>query len=125
MFTSFGIHKRDIISSDWVWGNKKTMSVYCNTYNYVLEQNKKANGNYIFHFESNHTDIIVDHNIPIKYCNIYYNVDLQRKIFDKTWNKNEDGAVNDSRKVLPSNQCILLDIKSTLDTYDIPPIPGR
>jgi hypothetical protein len=88
----------------------------------VLEQNKKLNGNYLFHFESNHTDHMVDNNVDIVYVHIIYNVDGHRKIFDKVWSKNEDGTVNDSRRVLPHKDCIILDIMSTTCTDTILPI---
>jgi hypothetical protein len=99
MFTSFGIHTRQIISSDWVWGNRKTMAIYCNTYDYVLNKNKERNGSYIFHFESNHTDCMVEHGVPIEYVHIRYNVDKHRKVFDTNWKRNEQGVYEDSRKV--------------------------
>jgi hypothetical protein len=124
-FISFGIHKVPIVSSDWVWGNKKTMAVYCNTYEYVLKRNTEGNGNYLFHFESNHTDCMIDHAISIKYVPIYYNVDTHRKIFDTNWKKNENGEYNDSRKILMPNAHDFVDIKSVTSTDHIPVLPGR
>jgi hypothetical protein len=99
MFDSFGIHTRPIISSDWVWGNRKTMSFYCNTYDYVIKKNEERNGAYIFHFESNHTDCMVEHGVEIEYVHIRYNVDKHRKVFDINWKQNEHGTYDDSRKV--------------------------
>lgn len=99
MFDSFGIHRRPIISSDWVWGNRKTMSIYCHTYDYVLKKNTELCGKYIFHFESNHTDCMVEHTIPIEYVHIHYHVDKHRKVFDTNWKRNEQGEYEDSRRV--------------------------
>lgn len=120
MFTSFGKHKRDIISSDWVWGNRKTMNIYCNTYTYVLLQNRNMNGNYLFHFESNHTDCIVDNNVSIEYVNVIYNVDANRRIFE-TWWTTEQG---DSRKYLPNGALNPIQMADIIDTSHIPIIPS-
>jgi hypothetical protein len=124
-FISFGKHKVPIVSSDWVWGNKKTMSLYCNTYDYVLEQNTKAKGKYLFHFESNHTDCMIDHGVKIKYVPVMYHVDVNRKIFDKNWKKDEHGQYADSRKVLPQGAHEYIDIKSVKSSEHIAVIPGR
>ena len=99
MFDSYGIHRRNILSSDWVWGNRKTMSIYCNTYAYVLKKNEELGGSYLFHFESNHTDCMVEHNVFIEYKHINYKVDKHRKVFDTNWKRNEQGGYDDSRKV--------------------------
>lgn len=124
-FISFGIHKVPIVSSDWVWGNKKTMAIYCNTYEYVLEKNKTANGNYLFHFESNHTDCIIDKKVNVKYVPIYYNVDTHRKIFDTNWKKNENGEYDDSRRILMPGAHEYVNIKTVTSTDHIPVLPGR
>ena len=119
--TTFGKHRRQPVSSDWVWGNKKTMDIYCNTYNYVLKENELSNGKYLFHFESNHTDNMVDNGIHIEYHSIKYNTDANRKLFDDTWKLNEDGSINDSRQVLPKNATVRYINSSTIsDTLLIP-----
>jgi len=121
LYTAFGKHKRRAISSDWVWGNKKTMAIYCNTYEYVLQNNTLANGNYLFHYESNHTDNMVDNGIQIVYHHIIYNVDANRKLFDDTWKINEDGTINDSRGVLPKNATVrYIDSSTISNTLIIP-----
>ena len=117
MFDSFGIHKRPIISSDWVWGNRKTMAVYCDTYNYVLETNTKMDHKYIFHYESNHTDNIVHNNVDICYVHIDYNIDKNRKIFDVNYEQLDSRRVR-CVGVLPS-----IDIKSLSSYEDVPAIP--
>jgi len=122
--TTFGKHKRRAISSDWVWGNKKTMAIYCNTYEYVLKENNKMNGTYLFHFESNHTDNMVDNSVQIEYHTISYNVDANRKLFDDTWKLNEDGSTNDSRQILPRNSTVrYIDNSNITDTIFVPNVP--
>jgi hypothetical protein len=116
IFESYGIYKRSIISSDWVWGNRKTMAVYCNTYDYVLELNKTMDYKYIFHFESNHTDNTVHNKIDIRYVNIEYSVDRNRKIFDINYEQ------LDSRRVNCIGALPAIDIKSLTSCEDIQPI---
>jgi hypothetical protein len=99
MFESYGIHKRPIISSDWVWGNRKTMAIYCNTYDFVIKKNKEYENRYVFHFESNHTDCMVENNVHIEYVHIKYGVDRHRKVFDTNWKLNTNGHYSDSRKI--------------------------
>jgi hypothetical protein len=98
-FQTFGIYKTKPVSSDWVWGNKKAMEIYCSTYEYVLEENRK--NKIIFHFESNHTDRIISSNMPIQFIIHYYNIDTNRKIYDDNWEKTTEGIVKDSRGVPP------------------------
>ena len=119
MFDSFGIHNRPIISSDWVWGNRKTMIVYCNTYSYVLEKNKQMGNKYIFHFESNHTDNIVDNQVVIEYVHIMYSTDTNRKIFDMNYYQ------LDSRRVNLPNSLPHIDIKTLMSSENISAIPER
>jgi hypothetical protein len=118
---SFGKHIRRPVSSDWVWGNKKTMAIYCNTYEYVLQNNRVANGNYLFHYESNHTDHMVSSGVQIEYHKLVYNVDANRKLFDDTWKLNENGSTNDSRGVLPRNNTVrYIDNSNISDTLFVP-----
>jgi hypothetical protein len=117
MFTSYGIHKREIISSDWVWGNRKTMAVYCSTYDYVLDVNETMEGQYIFHFESNHTDNIVSSGVSIDYVRILYHTDLNRKIFDIDFDK------LDTRSHEMPNKLPHIDIRTLSTTENIQPIP--
>ena len=101
------------------------MAIYCSTYDYVLTQSNKCNGNYLFHFESNHTDCMIDHDVKIQYVNIFYNVDLNRKIFDQNWKKDEHGEYGDSRKVLPQGAHEYIDIKTVKTSDHIAIMPGR
>jgi len=122
--STFGKHKRRAISSDWVWGNKKTMAIYCNTLEYVLNENTLANGDYLFHFESNHTDNIIDNGVHIEYHSIKYHTDANRKLFDDTWKLNEDGSTNDSRSQLPKNATVgYIDSNTVSDTLSISSVP--
>jgi hypothetical protein len=121
--TTFGKYKSKAVSSDWVWGNKKTMAIYCNTYEYVLRENRLANGKYLFHYESNHTDHMVENDIQIEYYPIKYDTDANRKLFDDTWKINEDGSVNDSRVPLKNATVRYIDSRITSDTLLIPRIP--
>lgn len=122
-FTGFGIYNVGIISSDWVWGNKNVMSVYCNTYNYVLDKCRILNGNYIVHYESNHTDNIYENKVKIEYVNIRYNIDKHRKVFDENWKLNENNKYNDSRKVhIPgANPYINIDTVKTTENIPVEP----
>ena len=76
-------HKVRIISDAWVWSNKQTMGIYCNTYNYVLEQLNTSNGKYLVHYESGVTDNIYDNKIPVVYINLPYKLDRNRRILEK------------------------------------------
>jgi hypothetical protein len=112
-FISFGKYKVDIVSNEWVYGNKQSMAIYCETYDYILETNKLDN-NYIIHFESNCTDNCISKNLQIKRLeNIPYYVDKNRRMFDKNWEKDEHGNVSDSRIYDIANKTIdYIDIKT-------------
>ena len=81
--TALANYKVPIVSDAWVWGNKKTMSIYCNTYNYVLQQLNDNCGKYLVHYESGVTDNIYEHSIPVIYINNPYNLDRNRRILEK------------------------------------------
>jgi hypothetical protein len=99
-FKTFAMHSRDPVSSDWVWGNKKTMSIYCNTYDFVLQTLEKI-PNYLIHFESNHTDCMIENKIKLTTVNITYNTDSQRKAFDENWQQDDSGKYKDTRGAPP------------------------
>ncbi len=80
--TALAKHHVPIVSDAWVWTNKKTMQIYCNTYNYVLEQLSILDGKYLVHYESGPTDNLYDNNVQIQYVNIHYNLDRNRRIFE-------------------------------------------
>jgi hypothetical protein len=81
--TALAKHKVRIVSDIWAWSNRKTMSVYCDAYNYVLHQLYETKGKYLSHPESGITDIIYDNRIPVIYIEIPYYLDRNRRIFDK------------------------------------------
>lgn len=92
-FTSNGIYKVPIISDAWVWGNYKSMKVYCNAYDYILRKNKETNGAYFICFESSNTDNVVENNLHYTYVKHPYKLDAHRRIFDKLFERNERGEV--------------------------------
>jgi hypothetical protein len=57
--------------------------------------NKKYNGNYYISFECSLTDNIIENKIPYGYTSIPYYLDINRRIFDKSWDKNN---ITDFRK---------------------------
>ena len=93
-FLSHGIFKKMIVSDAFAWGNKKTMSIYCNTYNYVLDKIKEYNGKYYVAFEDSLTDSIYTNSLPITYYNIHYGIDKNRRMFDD--------IKNDTRNPIPN-----------------------
>jgi hypothetical protein len=85
-FTSGGLFKKPIICDAFAWGNRKTMSIYCNTYKYCILKNKEYNGKYYIAFECSLTDNIYENNVPVSYCNMPYNLDKNRRMFDSSYN---------------------------------------
>jgi hypothetical protein len=87
------------ISDAFAYGNKETMSVYTNTYNYILEQNKEREGNYRINYEPCVTENLINfcildtqdaelinnkfrqnsNNIQIQYFSCPYNLDKRRR----------------------------------------------
>jgi hypothetical protein len=92
-FISFGIHKVNIISPEWVFARQNTMTKYLETYDFILEQSHIDN-NYICHYESNVTDNCIEKCINVhRITNIHYDVDKNRRMFDDWKN------INDTRKI--------------------------
>jgi hypothetical protein len=81
-FISGGIYHKPIVSDAFSWGNRKTMNIYCNTYDFVIKKNKEYNGIYYIAFECSLTDHMYEVNIPITYHNIKYSLDKNRRMFD-------------------------------------------
>jgi hypothetical protein len=48
------------ISDAFAYGNKETMRIYTNTYNYILRENKARNGNYRINYEPCVTESVMD-----------------------------------------------------------------
>lgn len=112
-FISCGIFNKPIVSDAFAWGNKKTMSVYCNTYNYVLDKIKEYDGKYYVAFECSLTDNIYSNNLPITYYKINYELDKNRRMFDDInidirkpiHNQTEFIKITDPRSKLFINPC--------------------
>jgi len=81
-FISLGIYKNPIVSDIYAWGNRQTMAIYCNTYNYVINKIKLYNGNYIVHGESSLTDNIYENNVEHSFHYYGYTLDKYRRMFD-------------------------------------------
>lgn len=88
-FETFGKHKSNVILQDWHWGSPEIMKIACSTYDYILNEAKKVNGNYLFHYESNFVDNLIDNGIKSIIFKIPYYVDMNRRIFDSTWKGDE------------------------------------
>lgn len=80
-FLCFSKHRVPAISCDVFWGNRKSMAVICNTYEYVLSQNKE-NIDYIIHAESCIVDNLIDSGVPYAVIPKSITYDRNRKIFD-------------------------------------------
>lgn len=73
-FKTHGICKKMCISDCYAWGNKNIMSIYFNTYNYLIKKFNELNGDYWIAYEDTLTDNIYDNKINVKYYNIHYKV---------------------------------------------------
>jgi len=92
-----GIHKTMCISDAIAWGNRETMKIYCNCYDFVLKKSEEMNGDYYIAFEDCITDNICENKIAYSFHKLDYHLDINRRIFDKTWSGNI-GERNDSRQ---------------------------
>lgn len=120
-FISYGKHKRWIVSGDWVWGNRGSMAVYCNTYDYVLAQNL-LDFKYLFHFESNFTDCLADNGVPVTFHEVHYNIDSARKCFDENWLPDDQSPSQhrDSRSRPPKGHVGYVDIRDYKTVMNLP-----
>ena len=62
------------VSDCYSWGNKNIMSVYFNTYDYLIKTFLELNGDYWIAYEDSLTDNIYSNKIDIKYYNILYKI---------------------------------------------------
>jgi hypothetical protein len=111
-FTSFGLFKKPVINDVISWGNRNTMKVYCNTYNYTIEKIKEYNGKYIVHHESCVTDNIYENNISHTFYDIPFGLEKNRRMFDNIY--------DDSRTPVPK-QTHILNINDENSLEYIPP----
>ena len=81
-FRSHGLFHEVIVSDAWVWGNMKSMKVYCDTYNFVIYILDEQNGDYYINFEDCVTDNVYYNNLSVIYKPISYKLDANRRIFD-------------------------------------------
>jgi hypothetical protein len=111
------------ISDAIVYGNRKSMDTYCDTYNFVMEINEDWSGEYPIHFESCVTQNIYDKKMSFEYFNHPYALDRNRRIFDKVWEKSGTGECDDSRIHQIVNALPPIDIKDYETTEHIPVDP--
>ena len=124
LFVTYGKHKVNTILQDWHWGSPAVMKLASSTYDYILRENANDN-TYIFHYESNFVDNLVDKSVINTYVAIPYAVDMNRRLFDSSWNPTN---VIDSRKVNCKGAQPYIDIKSITRVEDLPVIkvlPGN
>jgi hypothetical protein len=84
-FISNGLFNKQIINDSISWGNRNTMKIYCNTYNYTIEKIKEYNGKYFVAGECSLTDNIYENNLFHTFYNIPYSLEKNRRMFDKIY----------------------------------------
>ena len=109
------------ISDAVAYGDKESMSDYCNTYDFVVNANTNSKGQYRIHFESSLTDSIHHKKLPVEFFKYGYKLDRNRRILDLTWEGSEDN--NDSRINNIPGTANIIDVRSISDTDHIPPDP--
>jgi hypothetical protein len=82
MFNGHGLFDKPIVSDAWVWGNQKSMKIYCDTYNFVLKTLKETKGNYYIAFEDCVTDNVYSNLLTVEFLNLHYKLDGNRRMFD-------------------------------------------
>jgi len=113
-----------IVSDCIAYGNRKSMKIYCEAYNYILETNRLLNNNYQIHGESCCTQNIYHNNVPVERFNYTHKFDRNRKIFDLTWENVGTEHCKDNRIYNVPGSLSPIDIKTVETTDDIPPIGG-
>lgn len=119
-FKTFGKHNADVVLQDWHWGDPVVMRLACSTYEYIMEESAKSGGDYLFHFESNFVDNLIDRGVKNQYVDIPYAVDMHRRLFDSTWNPSN---VTDSRRVNCACASTFIDIKTITNLNELPNLP--
>lgn len=102
-FISNGLYNKPIICDAYAWGNAKTMKIYCNTYNYVINKIKEYNGMYYVAYECSLTDNIYENNIEHSYYYYGYKLDKNRRMFDDIDNDIRDPIPNQSERNVDIN----------------------
>jgi len=119
-FTTFGKHKTNVILQDWHWGSPAIMKLACSTYEYILAENTKMDGDYLFHYESNFADNLIDRGVENEYIGIPYAIDMNRRLFDATWDPNN---IIDSRKINCKGASPFIDIRTITNLEEMPNLP--
>jgi len=117
------IHKVDCICHDWLWGKREMMTKWAGIYDYIFEMNNKYNGEYYIAFEGCITDYIMSNNINYETVYYSYQLDRNRRIFEKIW---ENAGSNECRDIRINNipgALLPIDIRSVTNTKNIPICP--
>lgn len=107
-FSNCGIVDRELgivnenIKVPWVsdavsYANRKSMEIYCKTYDFTIQINQKFDGNYHIHYESCLTQNLYDNKIDIHHFNYNYGLDKNRRIFDTFWKNAGTDKCGDTR----------------------------
>ena len=121
-FQTKGIHKIMCISDAIAWGCRETMELYTNCYQFALKKIIEKEGDYYIAFEDTITDNVIENNINYSFHKLDYQLDVNRRIFDKTW-EGKVGERNDSRQHNIRRAKNPIDIISVKDTKHIRVIP--
>ena len=97
---SLGTHV-PIVSDAIAYGNRESMRVYCETYEFILEMNSLWEKKYQLHFETCLTQNVYDKNIPVERFSYSYKLDGNRRIFDKVWENNGDSRMHNIQGAHP------------------------
>jgi len=116
-FIGNGVHKKLIVSDAFAWSNRKIMDVYFNTYDFLMKKNKELNNNYYIAYECTVTDNIIENNIEYEYIDIKYELDNNRRMFDKGLRVGHGYSINDENI---QTGLKYIDITKTADTSHIP-----
>ena len=73
-FKTNGKYKEWCVCECYTWGNENIMSIYFNTYDYLIKTFLELNGDYQIAYEDSLTDNIYSNKIDIKYHNIPYKI---------------------------------------------------
>tara|TARA_B100000941_G_C28146603_1_gene370376 strand:- start:52 stop:591 length:540 start_codon:yes stop_codon:yes gene_type:complete len=82
-FMSGGLYRKLVLCDCYAWGNRETMKIYCNTYNYTINKIKLYNGEYFVNGEACLTDNIYENNVEFSYHYYGYRLDKNRRMFDE------------------------------------------
>jgi hypothetical protein len=109
-FTTGCLYKKPVIDVV-AWGNRIFMKIYCTTYDFCIEKTLYYSGKYYIAFEDSLVDHIYTNDVPIKYHDLPYSFDKNRRMFDDIH--------NDSRQPI-HNQTYSMNINSKNSNLYIP-----